>query len=125
MSINKLYGNIKPLDQDHSSVVAANQELQELSYLDDDDDDMFDEVAHLYMPDDKASIVYTPEFEPESFASPLPVHKTEVSLACVRPELDMDPHFMGQQTSSPRHCAIVAQSGWCWPVQKCRLRWLR
>ncbi|KAK9929242.1 hypothetical protein M0R45_026348 [Rubus argutus] len=90
----------KPLDQDHSSVVAANQELQELSYLDDDDDDMFDEVAHLYMPDDKASIVYTPEFEPESFASPLPVHKTEVSLACVRPELDMDPHFMGQQTSS-------------------------
>ncbi|KAK9922389.1 hypothetical protein M0R45_030854 [Rubus argutus] len=26
---------------DHSSVVAANQELQELSYLDDDDDDMF------------------------------------------------------------------------------------
>ncbi|KAK9929258.1 hypothetical protein M0R45_026362 [Rubus argutus] len=90
----------KPLDQDHSSVVAASQELQELSYLDDDDDDMFDEVAHLYMPDDKASIVSTPEFEPESFASPLPVHKTEVSLACVRPELDMDPHFMGQQTSS-------------------------
>ncbi|KAK9922393.1 hypothetical protein M0R45_030858 [Rubus argutus] len=34
------------------------------------------------------------------FSVPLPVHKADASFACVLPELDLDPHFMGQQSSS-------------------------
>jgi hypothetical protein len=92
----------KPLDQDHSSVVAANQELQELSYLEDDDDDMFEEFVNSYVHNDMDFPASTSESEPDIFVAPLPVHKTEASLTCVPPDLDLDPYSSDPQTSSFR-----------------------
>ena len=89
----------KPQVEVHPSIVVANQELPKLSYFD-DDDDMFDEFVHSYVHDDIDFAASTYESGLDSFGVPLPVHKIETSLACVLPELDMDPHFMGQQTSS-------------------------
>ncbi|KAK9912095.1 hypothetical protein M0R45_035970 [Rubus argutus] len=42
------------------------------------------------------------ESEPDIFVAPLPVHKTEASLTCVPPDLDLDPYFFGSKTSSFR-----------------------
>jgi hypothetical protein len=91
-----------PLDQDHSSVVAANQELQELSYLEDDDDDMFEEFVNSYVHNDMDFPASTSESEPDIFVAPLPVHKTEASLTCIPPDLDLDPYSSDPQTSSFR-----------------------
>ena len=88
----------KPQVEVHPSIVIEKQELPELSYS--DDDDMFDEFVHSYVPDDIDFSASTYEFELDSFSAPPPVHKAEASLACVLPELDTDPHFMSQQTSS-------------------------
>ncbi|KAK9943589.1 hypothetical protein M0R45_009193 [Rubus argutus] len=78
--------------------VIKEQELPEISYS--DDDDMFDEFVHSYVHDDIDFAASTYESELNSFSVPLPVHKAEASFACVLPELDLDPHFMGQQSSS-------------------------
>ena len=88
----------KPKVEVHPSIVVEKQELPELSYS--DDDDMFDEFVHSYVHDDIDFAASTYESGLDSFSVPLPVHKAEASLACVLPELDMDPHFMCQQTSS-------------------------
>ncbi|KAK9922374.1 hypothetical protein M0R45_030840 [Rubus argutus] len=93
----------KPIDQDHSSVVVVNQELQELSYLDDDDDDdMFEEFVNSYVHNDMDFPASTSKSEPDIFVAPLPTHKTEASLACVPPVLDLDPYSSDPQTSSFR-----------------------
>ena len=88
----------KPQVEIHPSIVAEKQELPEISYS--DDDDMFDEFVHSYVHDDIDFVASTYESELNSFSVPLPVHKVEASFACVLPELDLDPHFMGQQSSS-------------------------
>ncbi|KAK9943623.1 hypothetical protein M0R45_009226 [Rubus argutus] len=88
----------KPQVEIHPSIVAEKQELPEISYS--DDDDMFDEFVHSYVHDDINFAASTYESELNSFSVPLPVHKAEASFACVLPELDLDPHFMGQQSSS-------------------------
>jgi hypothetical protein len=88
----------KPQVEVCPSIVVANQELPELSYS--DDDDMFDEAVHSYVHDDIEFDASTSESELDCFSAPMPVHKSEATLACVLPELDIDPHFMDQQTSS-------------------------
>jgi hypothetical protein len=80
--------------------VVANQELQELSFS--DDDDMFDKVVYPYMHDDNVSVASASESKLDGFIIPLPVHKTETSVAYAPPELDMDPYFLDSQTSSFR-----------------------
>lgn len=64
-----------------------------------DDDDMFDELANLYVHDDKSFAVSTSDTKLSSSIVPLPAHKTEVSSTYVPPDLDMDPYFLDQQTS--------------------------
>ncbi|KAK9922612.1 hypothetical protein M0R45_031069 [Rubus argutus] len=100
----------KPLDQDHSSVVAANQELQELSYLDDDDDDMFEEFVNSYGKDDIDFATSTSESDLDSFGVPLPVHKNEAPSTYVLPNLDLDPYSSDPQTSSFRQIHQVDES---------------
>jgi hypothetical protein len=100
---DRIFGPLNPLkclDQDHPSVVVANQELQELSFS--DDDDMFDKVVCPYMHDDNVSVASASESKLDGFIIPLPVHKTETSVAYAPPELDMDPYFLDSQTSSFR-----------------------
>ncbi|KAK9912974.1 hypothetical protein M0R45_036803 [Rubus argutus] len=87
----------EPQVEVHRSIVAEKQELPELSYS--DDDDMFDKLVHSYVHDGIDFTASGYESKLDSFSVPPPVHKIEASLACVLPELDMDPHFMGQQTS--------------------------
>ncbi|KAK9922432.1 hypothetical protein M0R45_030896 [Rubus argutus] len=55
----------KPQVEDHSSVVAANQELQELSYLDDEDDDMFEDFVNSYGKNDREFAFSSLESEPD------------------------------------------------------------
>ncbi|KAK9928909.1 hypothetical protein M0R45_026026 [Rubus argutus] len=92
----------KPLDQDHSSVVAANQELQELSYWDDDDDDMFEDFVNSYGKNDRDFAFSSLESEPDIIVASLPVHKIEAPSTYVPPDLNLDPYSSDPQTSSFR-----------------------
>ncbi|KAK9937960.1 hypothetical protein M0R45_014723 [Rubus argutus] len=55
----------KPLIQDLPVPVTANQELQELSYLDDDDDDMFEDFVNSYGKNDREFAFSSLESEPD------------------------------------------------------------
>ncbi|KAK9932341.1 hypothetical protein M0R45_019582 [Rubus argutus] len=90
----------KPLIQDAPLPVIAEHMQQEQPFMEDDDDDMFEDFVNSYVHNDIDSAASTSVPELDSVSTPLPVHKTETSFACVPPELDMDPHFMGQQSSS-------------------------
>ncbi|KAK9932583.1 hypothetical protein M0R45_019814 [Rubus argutus] len=100
----------KPLDQDHSSVVAANQELLELSYLDDDDDDMFEDFVNSYGKNDRDFASSSLESKSDIIVASLPVHKTEAPSTYVPPDLDLDPYSSDPQTSSFRQLHQVDES---------------
>ncbi|KAK9906077.1 hypothetical protein M0R45_000054 [Rubus argutus] len=100
----------KPQVEDHSSVVAANQELQELSYLDDDDDDMFEDFVNSYGKNDREFAFSSLESEPDIIVASLPIHKIEVPSSYVPPDLDLDPYSSDPQTSSFRQIHQVDES---------------
>jgi hypothetical protein len=100
----RIFGHLnppKPLVQDAPLPVIAKHMQQEQPFMEEDDDDMFEDFVNSYVHDDIHFAAPISESELDSFSVPLPVHKTEApSVPCVIPELDMDPHFMSQQTSS-------------------------
>jgi hypothetical protein len=90
----------KPLIQDPPLPVNTEHVQQEQFFVEEDDDDMFEDFVNSYGKDGIDFAASTSKSELDSFSAPLPVHKTEAPSTYVPPDLDMDPHFMGQQTSS-------------------------
>ncbi|KAK9939414.1 hypothetical protein M0R45_016110 [Rubus argutus] len=91
----------KPLIQDLPLPVTANQELQELSYL---DDDMFEDFVNSYGKNDREFVFSLLESEPDIFVAPLPAHKTEASLTYVPPDLDLDPYSSIHKPQASGNC---------------------
>ncbi|KAK9902373.1 hypothetical protein M0R45_001612 [Rubus argutus] len=109
----RIFGPLNPLKpqvEDHSSIVAANQELQELSYLDDDDDDMFEDFVNSYGKNDREFAFSSLESEPDIIVASLPIHKIEAPSSYVPPDLDLDPYSSDPQTSSFRQIHQVDES---------------
>ncbi|KAK9928647.1 hypothetical protein M0R45_025771 [Rubus argutus] len=100
----------KPLIQDLPLPVTVNQELQELSYLDDDDDDMFEDFVNSYGKNDKEFAFSSLESESDIIVTSLSVHKSEAPSTYVPPDLDLDPYSPDPQTSSFRQIHQVDES---------------
>ncbi|KAK9901739.1 hypothetical protein M0R45_002011 [Rubus argutus] len=100
----------KPLIQDHPLPMIEEHMQREPPFVEDDDDDMFEDFVNSYGKNDRDFAFSSLESEPDIIVASLPVHKIEAPSTYLPPDLDLDPYSSDPQTSSFRQIHQVDES---------------